>query len=44
MNLPTSHGTKVDEDPHGFIDEIFKVIDDMGVTLKEKAELPAYQL
>lgn len=44
MNPPIFHGTKVDEDPQGFIDEVFKVVDTMGVTPREKAELDAYQL
>ena len=44
MNPPTFHGTKVDEDPHGFIYEVFKVIEAIGVTPKNKAELVAYQL
>ena len=30
MNPPTFHGTKVDEYPQGFIDEVFKVADAMG--------------
>ncbi|TMX03313.1 hypothetical protein EJD97_017051 [Solanum chilense] len=30
------HGTKVDEDPQGFKEEIFKVVDAMGVTLERK--------
>ena len=44
MNPPTFHGTKVDEDPQGFIDEVFKVVDAMGVTPREKVELASYQL
>ena len=44
MNPPTFHGTKVNEDPQGFIDEVFKVVDVMGVTPREKAVLAAYQL
>ena len=44
MNPPTFYGTKVDEDPQVFIDEVFKVVDVMGVTPREKAELVAYQL
>ena len=34
---PTFHGTKVDDDKKGFIDEFFKVVDAMGVTPREKA-------
>ena len=44
MNPPTFHGTKVDEDPQAFIYEFFKVVDAMGVTPREKAELSPYQL
>ena len=44
MNPPTFHGTKVDEDPHGFIDEFFKVVYATGVTPRDKEELAAYQL
>jgi len=44
MNPPTFFGSKVEEDPQGFIDEVFKVLDAMGVTSQEKAELAAYQL
>ena len=39
MNPPTFHGTKVDEDPQGFIDEVLKVVDVMGLNPREKAEL-----
>ena len=44
MNPPTIHGPKVDKDPQGLIDEVFKVVHVMGVTPREKAELVAYQL
>ena len=44
MNPPTFHGTNVDEDPQGFIDEVLKMVDAIGVTPREKAELGAYQL
>ena len=44
MNPPTFHGIMMDVDPQGFIDEAFKVVDAMGVTPREKAELAAYQL
>lgn len=33
----------MDDDPQGFIDEMSKVVDVMGVTLREKVELAAYQ-
>lgn len=38
INTPTFHGTKVVEDPHGFIDEIFKVVDYMGVIPRERKQ------
>ena len=44
INPPTFHGTKVGEDPQSFIHDLFKVVDAMGVTPKDKAELAAYQL
>ncbi|XP_027772362.1 uncharacterized protein LOC114076856 [Solanum pennellii] len=44
MNSPTFHGTNMNEDPQGFIYEVFKVVDAMSVTPKEQAELVAYQL
>ena len=30
MNPPTFFGSRVEEDPQGFIDEVFKVLDAMG--------------
>lgn len=44
MNSLTFHVTKVDEDQQGFIDEVFKVIDCMGVTSREKSDLDIYHL
>ncbi|KAH0661557.1 hypothetical protein KY284_026488 [Solanum tuberosum] len=44
MNPPTFFGSKVEEDTQGFIDEVFKVLEAMGVSSQEKAELAAYQL
>src|SRR5688572_21478277 len=44
MNPPEFYGSKLNEDPQEFIDEIFKIVDIMGVTTSEKAELAAYQL
>ncbi|TMX05034.1 hypothetical protein EJD97_003169, partial [Solanum chilense] len=32
MNPPTLYGSKVEEDPQGFIDKVFKVLDAMGVS------------
>ncbi|XP_049358306.1 uncharacterized protein LOC125822878 [Solanum verrucosum] len=43
MNPPKFYGSKVDEDPQGFIDEVFKVLNVMGVSPTEKAELSANQ-
>ena len=42
MNPPTFFNSKVEEDPQGFIDEVFKVLDPMGVSYNEKAKLAAY--
>ena len=36
INPPTFQWTKVDEDPLGFIDDMFNVLDTMGVNFKEK--------
>ena len=36
MNPSTFLGTKLDEDVQRFIDEVFKVVDSMGVTLKNR--------
>ncbi|XP_049345090.1 uncharacterized protein LOC125809515 [Solanum verrucosum] len=44
INPPTFFGSKIDKDPQNFIDEVFKIVDAMGVTPKEKAELASYQL
>ena len=44
MNPLTFFGSKVEENLQGFIDEVFKVLDSMGVTSKEKAVLAAHQL
>ncbi|TMW92098.1 hypothetical protein EJD97_013504 [Solanum chilense] len=41
MNPPTFYGFKVEEEPQGFIDEVFKVLNATGVSSQEKA---AYQL
>ena len=34
----------MDEDPEIFLDEVFNVVDAMGVTPKEEAELASYQV
>ncbi|XP_049397305.1 uncharacterized protein LOC125861453 [Solanum stenotomum] len=44
MNHCTFLGSKVDEDPQNFIEEVFKIVDAMGVTPMKKAELISYQL
>lgn len=44
MNLRTFLFSKVEEDLQGFIDEVFTVVDSMGVTSLGKEELAAYQL
>ena len=36
MNPPTFFSSKVEEDPQGIIDEVFKVLDGMGFLLKKK--------
>ena len=33
MNTPTFYGSKVDEDPQEFLDEVYEVLYSMGVTL-----------
>ncbi|XP_049414705.1 uncharacterized protein LOC125877459 [Solanum stenotomum] len=37
-------GSCIGEDPQGFLDEIYKIVDGMGVSSREKAELASYQL
>ena len=44
MNPPVFYGTRVEEDPQDFIDQLLKIVTIMGVTPIEKAELVAYQL
>ncbi|KAK4731588.1 hypothetical protein R3W88_024576 [Solanum pinnatisectum] len=44
MNPPMFLGSKVEEDPQDFLDEVYKVVNAMGVTSIEKVELVAYQL
>ena len=44
MNHPAFYGSKVDEDPQEFIDEVYKILYAMGVSSSEKAELDTYQL
>ncbi|XP_049362759.1 uncharacterized protein LOC125827504 [Solanum verrucosum] len=44
MNPSKFYGSKVEEDPQEFIEEVYKVLLIMGVTSVEKVELAAYQL
>ncbi|TMX03215.1 hypothetical protein EJD97_017548, partial [Solanum chilense] len=44
VNPPTFCGSKVEEDPQEFIDEVYKILYAMGLTTSEKAELSTYQL
>ena len=43
MNPPEFYRSKSNEYPQEFIDEVFKIVDIMGVASSEKAELAAYQ-
>ncbi|XP_049391592.1 uncharacterized protein LOC125856034 [Solanum stenotomum] len=43
MNHLEFQGSKLDEDPQEFIDEVYNVLAIMGLTLVEKEELAAYQ-
>ena len=44
MNPPTFYGSTVEEDPQEFIDEVYKILLAMGLSISEKAELATYQL
>ncbi|WMV23165.1 hypothetical protein MTR67_016550, partial [Solanum verrucosum] len=44
MNPPIFLGSRIGEDPQGFLDEIYKIVDAMGVSSREKAKLASYQL
>ena len=44
MNPPTFYGSKVEEDPQEFIDEVYKILLTMGLSTSKKAELDTYQL
>ncbi|KAH0652759.1 hypothetical protein KY289_030437 [Solanum tuberosum] len=44
MTPPEFNGSKGGEDAHDFVEEVYKILDIMGVTSVEKAELEAYQL
>ena len=42
MNPPEFYGSKLDEDPQEFIDEVHKILAIMGMRSEDKAELAAY--
>ncbi|WMV51369.1 hypothetical protein MTR67_044754 [Solanum verrucosum] len=44
MNPLEFHGSKVDEDPQQFIDEMYKIVEVMRFSTVKKAELDTYQL
>ncbi|XP_055826316.1 uncharacterized protein LOC129894676 [Solanum dulcamara] len=44
MNPPVFTGSKVEENPHNFIDEIWKILKEMHITEIEGVELVSYQL
>ncbi|TMX04919.1 hypothetical protein EJD97_003881 [Solanum chilense] len=44
MNPQMFFGSKVNEDPHDFVDEVYKIWHAMGVSSNEKARLASYQL
>ena len=44
MNPPTFYRSKSNEDPKEFIDEFYKILLAMGLSISEKAELSTYQL
>ena len=44
MSPPTFCETKLEVDPQGLIDEVFKVLDAMDVCFQKKVELVAYLL
>ena len=44
MNPHTFYRSTVEEDPQEFIDEVYKVLLAMGLSINEKADLTTYQL
>ncbi|XP_049369929.1 uncharacterized protein LOC125834819 [Solanum verrucosum] len=44
MNPPVFLGSNVGEDPQEFLDEVYKIVNSMGVTSTEKVELDPFQL
>ena len=44
MNPPVYFGSRTNEDPQEFVDEVHKILCAMGVNEEDKAELATYQL
>ena len=44
INIPTFYGSKVEEVPQEFIDEVYMILLAMGLYTSDKAELSTYQL
>ena len=44
MVSPMFYGSRKHEDPQDFVDEVYKILFGISVTMGEKAELVAYQL
>ena len=44
MNPPIFRGSKVGEDNHEFLDEVYKILYSIGVTPREKAKFDSYQV
>ena len=44
MHPPIFLGSKVGEYPQSFLHKVYTIVQSMGVTSKEKAELASYQL
>ncbi|WMV24741.1 hypothetical protein MTR67_018126 [Solanum verrucosum] len=43
MNPPNFLGSRVGKDPQEFLDEVYKIVNAMGVSSREKVELVSYQ-
>lgn len=43
MNNPKFSGSKVEEEPNGFINEVYKTLAIIGLVTRENAELAVYQ-
>ncbi|XP_049391548.1 uncharacterized protein LOC125855954 [Solanum stenotomum] len=44
MNPPIFLGSRVGDNPQEFLDEVYKIVNAVGLTSREKAELASYQL